>query len=58
MAKTYRRILIFIVILGVLMGLLGKKFAGDQYVNTEPRKNTECTPVSYTHLTLPTTPNV
>lgn len=43
MAKTYRRILIFIVILGVLMGLLGKKFAGDQYVNTEPRKNTECT---------------
>lgn len=41
MAKTYRRILIFIVILGVLMGLLGKKFAGDQYVNTEPRKNTE-----------------
>ena len=28
MAKTYRRILIFIVILGVLMGLLGKKFAG------------------------------
>ena len=43
MAKTYRRILIFIFILGVLMGLLGKKFAGDQYVNTEPRKNTECT---------------
>ena len=41
--RTYRRILIFIVILGVLMGLLGKKFAGDQYVNTEPRKNTECT---------------
>ena len=29
MAKTYRRILIFIVILGVLMGLLGKKFAGE-----------------------------
>lgn len=28
MAKTYRRILIFIVILGVLMGLLGKNLRG------------------------------
>ena len=37
MAKTYRRILIFIVVLGILMGLVGKKFEGDQYVNTEPR---------------------
>ena len=43
MAKTYRGILIFVVILGIVMGLAGKKFDGYVYTNTEPRSNTECT---------------
>lgn len=43
MAKTYRITLIVIVILGILMGLAGKKFEGDKYTNKEPRNNTECT---------------
>ena len=40
MAKTYRGILIFVVILGIVMGLAGKKFDGYVYTNTEPRSNT------------------
>ncbi len=43
MAKTYRGILIFVVILGIVMGLAGKKFDGYVYTNTEARSNTECT---------------
>ena len=43
MAKTYRGILIFVVVLGILMGLVGKKLDGHVYTNTEPRNNTECT---------------
>lgn len=43
MAKTYRNILLFIVVLGILMGLWGKKLSGNVYTNTESRKNTECT---------------
>lgn len=43
MAKTYRGILIFVVILGIVMGLAGKKFDGYVYTNTESRSNTECT---------------
>ena len=35
MAKTYRGILIFVVILGIVMGLAGKKFDG--YVYTQIR---------------------
>ena len=31
MAKTYRGILIFVVILGIVMGLAGKKFDGYVY---------------------------
>lgn len=43
MAKIYRGTLIVVVILGILMGLLGKKASGYLYINTESRKNTECT---------------
>lgn len=43
MAKTYRGILIFVIILGIIMGLVGKKLDGDVYTNTESRNNTECT---------------
>lgn len=43
MAKVYRGILIFVVILGILMGLVGKKHDSHVYTNTEPRNNTECT---------------
>ena len=49
MAKTYRGILIFVVILGIVMGLAGKKFDGYVYTNTEPRSNTECT-LSLIHI--------
>lgn len=35
--------IIFVVILGIVMGLAGKKFDGYVYTNTEPRSNTECT---------------
>lgn len=43
MAKIYRRILIVIVILGVLMGLVGHRLDSYIYINESPRSNTECT---------------
>lgn len=43
MAKIYRRILIVIVILGILMGAVGYRLDSYIYENEAPRSNKECT---------------
>lgn len=43
MAKIYRRILIVIVALGILMGVVGYRLDSYVYKNEEPRSNKECT---------------
>ena len=43
MGKIWRRILIGIVILAAIIGIVAKLLEPEEYTNTKPRQNTECT---------------
>ena len=43
MGKIWRRILIGIIILGAIIGIMGKLLEPGEYTNTKSRTNTECT---------------
>lgn len=43
MGKIWRRILIGIVILAAIIGIVAKLLVPEEYTNTKPRQNTECT---------------
>ena len=43
MGKIWRKILIGIVILAAIIGIVAKLLEPEEYTNTKPRQNTECT---------------